>query len=206
VNNSGQCVNTKAQIIIYLYLVALLSQVFSYIHTRSQIRPHNHREITITNTFLHPFGVRLFALNQSQFKYRTGRKSSKMKVFTLFLIGVLIHLSESSFVWFDSSKPSNPKPKEYAATGSRFIVNIVEYQFINNTHEKSANKFRCIGTLVSENHVVTTANCVTVPIGTHIGVQFETIREDTNEIGCEYGGQEKMCFNNFIINSRLTDV
>ncbi|KAG5680167.1 hypothetical protein PVAND_009692 [Polypedilum vanderplanki] len=106
-----------------------------------------------------------------------------MKVFILILLfGVLLPLSEQSFIWNDSSKTQD-KDKVYGTPGSRFIVNIVEYQFINNTYEKTPSKFRCIGTLVSENHVITTASCVDVPIGSHIGVQFETVKEETNELG-----------------------
>jgi hypothetical protein len=116
-----------------------------------------------------------------------------MKVFCLFLVGVVIHLSEQSFLWIDPSKPKEPIKTQLltaeAAKGNRFIVNIVEYSYINNTMVKTPNKFRCIGTLVSENFVLTTANCVKTQIGTHIGVQFETMRDDTNEIGCEFLNQ-----------------
>jgi hypothetical protein len=118
-----------------------------------------------------------------------------MIIFRIFLIVLLIHLTVSYsliFVWFNKSKFSNSEPKENAATGSAFTVNIVGFQLINNSHEKSANRFLCIGTLVSENYVVTTANCVTVPIGTHIGVQFDTNRGDTNEIRGEYGGKKNV--------------
>lgn len=98
-----------------------------------------------------------------------------MKLSILLFFGALLSLSDQSFVWFDSSK------NEKAAPSSRFIVNVVEYSFVNNTEVKTSHKFRCLGILVASDYILTTASCAKTDIGIHIGIQFPSTSENVNE-------------------------
>ncbi|CAG9804843.1 unnamed protein product [Chironomus riparius] len=99
-----------------------------------------------------------------------------MKSLTFLIITISVYLTDQSFLY-------SPKSQQKVSTSNtnRFIVNIVEYSIVNGS--KTAGKFRCLGTLILEDFVVTTASCVARNEETQIGIQFETIKESANDIG-----------------------
>lgn len=101
-----------------------------------------------------------------------------MKSFTFLILTIFVYLTDQSFLY----SPKNQQ-KVSTSNANRFIVNIVEYSYVNGT--KTAGKFRCLGTLILEDFVLTTASCVARPENIEIGIQFETIKESANDVGCK---------------------
>ncbi|XP_070500189.1 snake venom serine protease KN13-like [Chironomus tepperi] len=99
-----------------------------------------------------------------------------MKSLTVLILTISVYMTDQSFLY----SPKN-LPKVNTSNTNRFIVNIVEYSFVNGT--KTAGKFRCLGTLILKDFVLTTASCVARPDDVQIGIQFETIKENDNEVG-----------------------
>lgn len=55
-------------------------------------------------------------------------------------------------------------------TTKRFIVNVVHFAPGNS----QSIAVRCSGTIITSEHVLTTASCVIVPATLHVGIQTET--------------------------------
>jgi secreted trypsin-like serine protease len=113
---------------------------------------------------------------QFHFNFQTNQTRERtMKFLITLILAATFTFSQQSFI-FNSDVNSTAKQTSEQAT-NRFIVNIVEYSFVNGTSNiKTAHKFRCLGLLIDTQYVLTTAECVHQQSNhsVHIGVQFTT--------------------------------
>ena len=89
------------------------------------------------------------------------------------------YLSTNTFrLWIDEVLRADSNDRHVS---SQFIVNVVEF----NSRVSASEQFRCVGTLINQHHVLTTASCVQTTSNFHfvIGVQatWETIGRNVIE-------------------------